>query len=325
MKLHGLLIASLMLAGSALFAQSVPTNRYSMKLQQNPDGSYSLQKEKNYRKIVDLDAIPDLYTPYVHQNDRLTSKLYKETETEVLVYKNADGRELKIAVDKAKGDKPAPVMFYCHGGGWARGDFESGRSLSKYMAQQHGITGVRIEYSLAQPGVKAEVSAQDVIDAVAFVRGKAKELGIDPSRIGLQGTSAGGHLAAYAAMKIKGVKVFVGYSGIYDLTTAALIVRTKDQQRIEYFYDLDQAMLRKLSPRYLIPKKTGMAVQLFCGTADIVVECSQSKDFAEDLKKHGARVDLQVYENYDHNLSSKTSDKMEEIFFKTAEFFAANL
>ncbi len=311
---------------AVLSAQSVPTNRYAMKLQQNEDGSYSLLKEKNYRKIVDLDAIPDLLVPYVHENDKLTSKLYKETETEVFVYKKHDGYELKIAVDKAKTESPAPVMFYCHGGGWARGDFESGRSLSKYMAQQHGITGVRIEYSLAgQPGVKAEVSLQDVIDAVEFVRSRAKELGIDPSRIGLQGTSAGAHLAAYAAMKIKGVKVFVGYSGIYDLSTAAITTRTKDPQRIEYFSGLDQAVLRKISPKLLIPKKTDIAAQLFCGTADIVVECSQSKEFAEELKRHGAKVDLQVYENYDHNLSAKASDKMEDIFFKTADFIAANL
>ena len=59
--------------------------------------------------------------------------------------------------------------------------------------------------------------------------------------------------------------------------------------------------------------------------AAFVRECSQSKDFAEDLKKHGASVDLQVYENYDHNLSSKTSDKMEEIFFKTVDFIVAHI
>ncbi len=321
-----IILAILMTGSPALFAQKVPTNKYSMKMEQREDGSYVLQKEKNYAKIVDLSAIPDLLVPYVHQNDRLTGKLYNKTQTEEFIYKTCDDYELKLAVDKAVTEKPAPVMFYIHGGGWARGNFDSSRSLSKYMAQQHGITGVRVEYTLApQPGANVEVSIQDVLDAVQFIISREKELNIDPSRIGFLGTSAGGHLAAVAAMKHPGTKVFVGYSGIYDLTTAKIVQKTKDEQRIAYFEDRDEKVLRETSPLYLIPKKTSIAAQLFCGTCDITVECAQSEAFAAALKHHKAKVDLQVYQYYDHNLSSKTSDKMEEIFFKTADFIVANL
>ena len=311
---------------SAAFAQSVPTNRYAMKLEQKADGTYALLKEKNYAKIIDLSEVPDLLVPYVYEKDRLTGKLYNKTQTEVFIYKTYDGYELKLAVDKAETEKPAPVMFFIHGGGWARGNFDSSRSLSKYLAQQHGITGVRIEYSLApQEGANVEVSIQDVMDAVQFVIGKEKELNIDPSRIGFLGTSAGGHLAAVAALKHPGTKVLVGYSGIYDLTTAKIVQKTKDEQRIAYFEDRDEKVLRAASPLYLIPKKTSLAAQLYCGTADITVEYTQSEEFSAALQRHKAKVDLQVYPYYDHNLSSKTSDKMEEIFFKTADFIVANL
>ena len=37
------------------------------------------------------------------------------------------------------------------------------------------------------------------------------------------------------------------------------------------------------------------------------------------------KVELVVYENYDHNLSAKASDKMEEVFFRAMDFLAANL
>ena len=325
MKSLKLLVIGLLVCTTA-FAQSVPTNRYAMKLQQNADGTYSLQKEKNYAKIIDMSTIPDLLVPYVHENDRLTGKLYNKTQTEVFIYKTYDGYELRLAVDKAETGKPAPVMFFVHGGGWARGNFDASRSLSKYLAQQHGITGVRIEYSLApQEGANVEVSIHDVMDAVQFVIDREKELHVDPSRIGFLGTSAGGHLAAVAALKHPGTKVFVGYSGIYDLTTARIVQKTKDEQRIAYFEDRDEKVLRLASPLYLIPKKTNLATQLFCGTADITVEYSQSETFAAALKSHKATVDLQVYPNYDHNLSSKSSDKMEEIFFKTVDFVVANL
>ncbi len=307
--------------------QTQVTNRYAMKLQENADGSWSLLKERNYRKILpDLDAIPDLLTPYTYQKDKLSGKLYNKVQTEEYVYKEHDGYSLKIAVDKAIGDGAAPVMFYCHGGGWSRGNFDAGRSLSKYMAQQHGITGVRVEYTLApQPGANVQVSIQDVLDAVEYVRSHASELGVDPDRIGFQGTSAGAHLAACAALKYGKAKLFVGYSGIYDLTTAKITTRAKDPERIAYFGDLDKEYLKAASPYYMIPKKCPMHVMLVCGTGDITVECSQSEEFAYALKRHKAKVELDEYKYYDHNLTAKASDKMEEIFFKTAEFIAANL
>ena len=143
--------------------------------------------------------------------------------------------------------------------------------------------------------------------------------------MGFGGSSAGAHLAACAAMKTPEAKVFVGYSGIYDLTTAAIVQKTKDQERIGYFGNRDEKYLRDASPVYLIPKKTKIAAQLFCGTGDITVEFNQSEIFASELKRHKAKVDLQIYKYYDHGLNSKQSDKMEEIFFKTVDWVVANL
>lgn len=323
MKRHFFLLALAAIVCTGVTAQDkTETNRYGMKLEKKADGTYGLQKEKRYAKVVNLAEIPDLYTPYVHENNRLSGKLYNKVETEEIVYKG----NLKIAVDKAISDGPSPVMFFCHGGGWARGNFDASRSLTKYLAQNHGITGVRIEYTLApEPGATVNVSIQDVLDAVQYVRDHAKELNIDPSRMAFGGSSAGAHLAACAAMKTAEAKVFVGYSGIYDLTTAAIVQKTKDQERIQYFGDRDEKVLRDASPVYLIPKKTKIAAQLFCGTGDITVEYNQSEVFASELKRHKAKVDLQVYKYYDHGLNSKQSDKMEEIFFKTVDWVVANL
>ena len=317
------LFTGLALTVSSAFAQdAVPTNRYAMKLEKKADGSYALQKEDRYAKILNLSEIPDLYVPYTHVNDRLTGKLYNKVETVEIEYKG----KLKIAVDKAISEGPSPVVFFCHGGGWARGNFDASRPLTKYLAQNHGITGVRIEYTLApEPGANVNVSIQDVLDAVQYIRDHAAELNVDPSRMAFGGTSAGAHLAACAAMKTPEAKVFFGYSGIYDLTTAAIVQKTKDKQRIQYFGDRDEKCLRDASPIYLIPKKTKIAAQIFCGTGDITVEYSQSEAFADALKRHKAKVDLQVYKNYDHGLNAKASDKMEEIFFKTVDFVVANL
>lgn len=323
-----ILFAVLLAVTFSAAAQQPPTvtNRYSMKLTQNPDGTYSLLNEARYARIVDLSKIEDLLVPYIHSNNRLQSRDYKGVEVREVTYRTHDGYELQMAVDMAASDKPAPVVIYCHGGGWARGNNGALRTLSQYMAKQKGVTGVRIAYTLApQPDATVEVSIDDVLAAVEYLRQHAAELNIDPSRIGFVGNSAGAHLAAVGAMRTPQAKVFVGYSGIYDLETAAICQRTKDAQRIGYFCDRDPKVLRAASPVNLVPKKNAPASQLFCGTADTTVEYAQSKAFADALRKRGAKVDLQILVNYDHNLSAKASDKMEEVFFKTVDFLSENL
>ena len=205
--------------------------------------------------------------------------------------------------------------------GWARGDNGSSRSLSQYLAKQKGITGVRVSYTLApQSDATVKVSIQDILDAVKYVQEHAAELNVNPACVGFLGTSAGAHLAAVAAMTVPGTKALVGYSGIYDLEKAAITMKTKDAQRIAYFCDRDPKVLREASPINLIPKKNVPASMLVCGTCDVTVECEQSEMFASALKKKGGVCDLLTYKYYDHNVSSKTSDKMEEIFFKSVDF-----
>lgn len=320
-----LLFAVLLLAAATARGQQ-PTNRYAMKLTQNADGSYSLMNRARYARIVDLDRIDDLLVPYTYERQRLQSRDYRGVEVRELVYTTHEGYELQIAVDLAESAQPTPVVFYVHGGGWSRGNNGAFRTLSQYMAKQKGVTGVRIAYTLApQPGADVRVSVADIRAAVQYVRDHAAELNIDPKRMGFVGNSAGAHLAAVGALSAPEAKAFVGTSGIYDLETAHICQKTKDAQRIAYFCDRDPKVLRDASPISLIPKKRAPAALLFCGTADITVECAQSQAFAEALRRRGAQVDLQVFEHYDHNLSAKASDKMEEVFFKTVDFLTEHL
>ena len=258
------------------------SNRYGMKMTRNDDGSYALLYAKKYAKFIDVNTIPDVMVPYTYQADRLKSKDYKGVTTKDIVYKKHKDYELILTVDFADTEKPAPFVVYIHGGGWARGNNGSSRSLSQYLAKQKGITGVRV-------------------------------------------SSAGAHLAAVAAMTVPGTKAFVGYSGIYNLEKAAITMKTKDPQRIAYFCDREPKVLREASPINLIPKKDVPASMLVCGTCDVTVECEQSEMFASALKKRGGVCDLLKYEYYDHNVSSKTSDKMEEIFFKSVDFLTNHI
>ena len=140
-------------------------------MKQNEDGSYSLLYAKKYAKFIDVNTIPDVMTPYTYQANRLKSKDYKGVITKDIVYKKYKDYELILTVDFAETDNPAPFVVYLHGGGWARGNNGSSRSLSQYLAKQKGITGVRVSYTLApQSDATVKVSIQDVWDAVKYIR-----------------------------------------------------------------------------------------------------------------------------------------------------------
>jgi acetyl esterase/lipase len=93
----------------------------------------------------------------------------------------------------AKSDKPTPVVFYIHGGGWQGGDKKT--NPNAFLAK--GISVVAINYRYVKNGVEEKVEPpvkaplSDAARALQFVRSKAKEWNLDKTRIGATGGSAG--------------------------------------------------------------------------------------------------------------------------------------
>lgn len=94
---------------------------------------------------------------------------------------------------KPSGDKPLPVIVHIHGGGWVNGDRSSytGRCLA--IAATGDYAAAAVGYRLSGE-VKWPAQIYDCKAAIRYLRGHAKELNIDPDRIGVTGSSAGGHL-----------------------------------------------------------------------------------------------------------------------------------
>ncbi len=94
---------------------------------------------------------------------------------------------------QAISDKPTPVVFYIHGGGWQGGDKKT--NPKAFLAK--GISVVAINYRYVRNGVEDKVeppvkaSLGDAGRALQFVRSKAAEWNLDKTRIGATGGSAG--------------------------------------------------------------------------------------------------------------------------------------
>lgn len=91
-----------------------------------------------------------------------------------------------------------PAVVLVHGGGWDQ-DSRGGSLLPGWLAGR-GYVVFDIDYRLATPTSPSwQQATGDVKCAVGWVNDHAARFGVDPERIGLLGSSAGGHLALLAA------------------------------------------------------------------------------------------------------------------------------
>ena len=96
------------------------------------------------------------------------------------------------AVDRPNGT----AVIIAPGGGYVRLSFDrEGLQYARWLSTL-GVTTFVLKYRMQEFGHPAPL--QDVLRAVRLVRTRAAEFGVDPARVGVMGSSAGGHLAASA-------------------------------------------------------------------------------------------------------------------------------
>jgi acetyl esterase/lipase len=213
-----------------------------------------------------------------------------------ITYANHDGVELLGDLYLPKSAKAAPALVAVHGGAWIGGARAAFQYWGRHLAAR-GIALFAISYRLAKPNQKTFPQAvHDVLAGVQYLRGHASEFNIDPDRIGLLGASAGGHLAALAALGAEAsifanayprdefatvsnkVKALVGVYGIYDLLTmwTSYLVDGPRDNNIEKMMGASPMDSRRLyfdaSPiSYATFANNKIAVLLVTGTEDDLV------------------------------------------------------
>jgi acetyl esterase/lipase len=205
--------------------------------------------------------------------------------------------------------EPAPLVVHIHGGGWRAGAKSFGAFFPETTDDllTRGYVVASIEYRLA-PAAKWPDFIEDCKCAIRHLRAEAKTYGIDPERVGVYGTSAGGHLAALlgttdAESKLEGkgghgdqssrVQAVVDLWGPADLTLGGRR-REGDQGP---FGDAD---MRKAASPVTYVTKDDPPFLLIHGDADQVVPVAQSKLMHERLTAAGVPSTLVVVERGNH-------------------------
>lgn len=171
----------MVLKGPRLAAHHVPYETYN---QDRP--KYSLPASQLEGHIAEAGSLSLVKIPVTTPPGEIALQVIKPTTAAI----TAGG----LAKD---GLLPAYIDY--HGGGFVIGNLHTDLGFCQNIAQHVGCAVVNVDYRLA-PEHPHPTPALDSFDALKWVVGHARELGIDAARLAVGGFSAGGGLAAAVAI-----------------------------------------------------------------------------------------------------------------------------
>src|SRR5262245_23546160 len=259
-----------------------------------PAGEDTKNKPKDIDKPYEAKATRDI--------------LYCDTPNDPDPYRH------KLDVYQPVTKKPAPVLFFLHGGAWIIGSKDDYFGIYGYgtiarCLAERGLVVVIPNYRLS-PAVQHPEHIKDVARAFAWTCKNAEKYGGDPKQIFVSGHSAGGHLAALLAadesyLKREGrtrkdIRAVIALSGVYrvddlDLKLAAVDPRGVMRMNVNIrplaiaFGD-DPKVLKDASPLTHVEKGLPPFLLMNAGW-DYPPLKRMAKEFAAALKDKDCKVE----------------------------------
>lgn len=113
------------------------------------------------------------------------------------------GHEVDVRIYRPAGaPDPAGVVVFCHGGGWVLGDLDTHDAMCRRIAHASAMVVMSVDY-LRSPETNFPGPIDDCLAAVLALPILADKLRIDINNVFLMGDSAGGHLAASVALRLR--------------------------------------------------------------------------------------------------------------------------
>jgi acetyl esterase len=207
-------------------------------------------------------------------------------------------------------------LVYFHGGGWVLGSLESADASCRAIANRSDCVVISIDYRLA-PETKFPGAVEDAYAAVRWVADNAAELRIDPERIAVGGASAGGNLAAAAALLARdrgGPRIAFQ---LLTVPVAELSSRAESHREFAEGFGLSAADMTWFGLHYVRtpadaddPRASVLRADLHGLPPAFVItaECDPLRDdgeaYAEKLKKLGIRATFKRYPGMFHGFMS---------------------
>jgi acetyl esterase/lipase len=233
------------------------------------------------------------------------------------IFKKVGDVELRLHVVKPKDwkgtDKRACLVTF-FGGGWTSGTPARSITYAKWAAK-YGLVGVAPDYRTRNRfNTQPEDCVADGRAAVRWIQDHAAELGIDPTKIVVQGSSAGGHVAAWTAIPDP-VTPETASDPVPNPAPMGMILLwpVTDTGTSGYGgpkrFGNDEARANNLSVTGRMPAKMPPTL-VFHGTGDKTVKFENSQAFTDKMKANGNLCELIAFPNAPHSPnSSKEGEK----------------
>ena len=217
------------------------------------------------------------------------------------------------ATDKASG----AAIVICPGGGYGGLADHEGSQYARWLNEQ-GVAGFVLKYRLGSAGYRHPAMLQDAARALRTVRARAEEWKLDPKRIGIMGSSAGGHLAStllthYDAGKPDAADPIERLSSRPDLGILCYPVISMGENTHQgskdnlLGKDPSPELVRELSNELQVTKDTPPCF-VWHTWEDKGVKIENALSFVSALQAAGVRFDFHVYERGPHGLGLGSRD-----------------
>jgi acetyl esterase/lipase len=258
----------------------------------------------DYRAAIGADRAASLDEP-MPLRQRLAPFPVRDRRVERIAnvpFHEAAGRTLKLDVYRSRARRErCPVLLQIHGGGWIVGAKETQALPLMTRLAAHGWLCVAPSYRLS-PKATFPDHLIDVKAAIRWIREHGAEYGADPDFIVISGGSAGGHLAALAALTpndpayqpgFEGVdtrvQACVPFYGVYDFTDrkrhwgSSLLVPIVERYILKRRLGEDRDAFERASPMSRV-RKDAPPFFVIHGSRDTLVPVDDARTFVALLR-----------------------------------------
>lgn len=195
------------------------------------------------------------------------------------------------------------------GGGYGGLADHEGQGYAEHFAAE-GIACFVVTYRLGPAGHRHPAMLEDALAAVTTVRARAAELGVDPRKIGVMGSSAGGHLAAHAVVAGGAHPGAISARPDFGVLCYPVIrmqgPHCHQGSRLNLLGpDPAASLLEEVSPDERVSPQTPPCFLWHTGE-DQSVPAENSMLFAAALRRCGVPFELHVYQRGQHGLGLAT-------------------
>lgn len=205
-----------------------------------------------------------------------------------------------------------PVLLYLHGGGFTVGGLETHDSLCRQLALRSGVAVLALDYRLA-PEHRFPAAVDDSWAALRWLADNAAPLGLDASRIAIGGDSAGGTLAAVAALHARdiGLKLALqvlitpGTTAHADTPSHGIYAKgfLLEREAIDWFFDhyIDHADRSDWRFAPLLADDLDGVAPAWIGLAECDPLVDEGVAYADSLRLAGVPVELELWRGVTHD------------------------